>query len=614
MHVIDSVGDLENKMKIIFILILAFVLILPVYIVHAENSYEYTEAKLEWSKHNFGIINGTGTAKIILTDFDAPNLPNYIDTVTVFVYSDSFPEGIDLTLYETEKNSGVFERTFSLSDTRSAPSILYTVEGDTATVEYFDDTLPLDHKFSEINLKETTLIGLLGYPIERVPATNARITDLDNVSVESPLVGEHVLLLSDIVNQQDHEQKFIWLAQVVDAQRKTVSLAWIDGTLNPESNFSPSVSWIPEHEGNYVVTMFVWQSIDNPTALSPPVELEFTVLTERPVPMPEKEIIITIGDPVNKKGLLPIITIEKTSNVESLDSVIDWNFLPLNHGEWGALGDRLSWDTLPSQSRLHNVTGISNGELVQLHPYIGRNDILRIYDATCQGEKIQILSADPVSVLIPENFSSVSVTDSEAGLLPVKGLYTLQFASFFDQEIVLPDNAVVLSSEEKRCAVNHDEYSSGKYSNIVFKLESFPDDFDFKYSFGVDEKNSYDSKTELYVTDMVCDDPIITPVPLTDTEKTLIWDSLLENNFFQMSDFTNNCDASGNCILMEPESKITLFATADGIKKSVSYRESYIGKNGEPYSRFNNIINSLNEIFQDKEELDFLPKPKCAYM
>ena len=288
-------------MKIILLLLL---LVPFASLIYAENSPDYTEAKLEWSKHNFGIINGTGTAKIILTDFDAPNLPNYIDTVTVFVYSDSFPEGIDLELYETEKNSGIFERTFSLSDTRSAPSILYAVEGDTAIVTYFDDTLPSDHVFSEIYLNETTLIGLLGYPLERVPATNARIDDLNDNPVVSPYVGEQVVLLSDIVNQQDHTQKFIWLAQVVDDQRKTVSLAWIDGTLNPESHFSPSVSWIPERVGDYTVTMFVWQSIDNPTALSPPVELEFSVIQESPshggppIPFYDSELMLSFDSSI----------------------------------------------------------------------------------------------------------------------------------------------------------------------------------------------------------------------------------------------------------------------------------------------------------------------------
>ncbi|EIJ65771.1 hypothetical protein BD31_I0804 [Candidatus Nitrosopumilus salaria BD31] len=261
-------------MKTITLLI---ILLIPLALVFAENSPEYTEAKLEWSKFNYGLINGTGTAKIVLTDFDAPNIPNYIDTVTVFVYSDSFPEGINLTLYETEKNSGIFERTFSLSDTRSAPGVLYVREGDTAIVTYADDTLPFDHVFSEIYLMETTLIGTTGPPLERVPTSNARIIGLDGDSVTHPVVGEQILLMSDIASQQDTPQEFIWIAQTIDSQNKVQFLSWINGTINPRSSFSPSTSWIPQATGEYRTVFFVWESIDNPTALSPPVEIEYTV-------------------------------------------------------------------------------------------------------------------------------------------------------------------------------------------------------------------------------------------------------------------------------------------------------------------------------------------------
>ncbi len=266
-------------MKIILVFI-SLMLIPFAILSYAENSPEYTEAKLEWSQHNFGIVNGTGTAKIILTDFDVPNIPTYIDTVTVFVYSDSFPEGIHLKLYETENNSGIFERTFSLSETRSAPSVLYVREGDTGIVTYTDDTLPTNHEFSEIQLMETTLIGLLGYPIERVPTSNPRIVGLDSDFVNFPVIGEQILLTSDIANQQDNSQKFIWIAQTVDSENKVQSLSWINGTINPHSSFSPSTSWIPQSAGEYRTTFFVWESIDNPTALSPPVELEYVVVSE----------------------------------------------------------------------------------------------------------------------------------------------------------------------------------------------------------------------------------------------------------------------------------------------------------------------------------------------
>jgi hypothetical protein len=247
-----------------------------------DNQDQYTEAKLEWSQYNYKIENGTGTAKIIVTDHDMNKISNYIDTVEVFVYSDSFPEGITITLYETLKDSGVFERTFTLSENRSAPSVLYVREGDTAISTYTDSTLPSDHVFSEVHLLETTLIGSKGPPLERVPASNARLTYIDRNPIESPIIDRQILLTSDIANQQDHEQKFVWIAQVTDENKTVVSLSWIDGTLNPETSFSPSTSWIPQREGKYSVVFFVWESLTNPSALSPPIELEFTVIGETP--------------------------------------------------------------------------------------------------------------------------------------------------------------------------------------------------------------------------------------------------------------------------------------------------------------------------------------------
>lgn len=57
----------SKKMKIVLFLLLLVPFVIEIY---AENSYEYTKAKLEWGQHNFGIINGTRTAKIMLIDFD----------------------------------------------------------------------------------------------------------------------------------------------------------------------------------------------------------------------------------------------------------------------------------------------------------------------------------------------------------------------------------------------------------------------------------------------------------------------------------------------------------------------------------------------------------------
>ena len=302
------------------------------------------ETILTWSQASYRITNGTGTATIIINDNDKNEIPFFAEKVKVFVYSDSFPEGITIELYETEKDSGKFERTFSFSDSRSASNILLAREGDTAIAVYADETLPSDYLYQTINFTATTLIGSTGPPLERASVSSPRIYDLDHNTIINPVVDQQILLASDIANDQNHNQNFVWIAQVTDKDKKTQALSWINGTLDAQSSFSPTTSWIPTIAGDYRVVFFVWESIANPTALSPPIELDFTVAKEKPEPKkPEKEITITIGDPINKNGLLPIITTETTTNTESLDSVTDWHFLPLNHGEWGPSGnDRLS--------------------------------------------------------------------------------------------------------------------------------------------------------------------------------------------------------------------------------------------------------------------------------
>lgn len=281
-------------MKTIFLISVLLVILFTIPLtIFAENSQEYTKAELEWSHANYKVTNGTGTAKIILSDPDAQNIPSYIDTVKVFVFSDSSREGITLRLYETEKDTGVFERTFTFSDKRSAPNVLYASEGDTATARYVDDTLPSDSEFDSVEMTATTLLGRTGSPMERAPITNARIVDLSGNSSSTIVLGEQIQIFSDIANNQNREQKFTWFTQIADSNREIVSLGWIDGILYNNTSFSPSLSWIPEQEGQYTATMFVWESIDNPSALSPPIKIKVTVVKEKPEP---KRIHVGIND------------------------------------------------------------------------------------------------------------------------------------------------------------------------------------------------------------------------------------------------------------------------------------------------------------------------------
>ena len=90
-------------------------------------------------------------------------------------------------------------------------------------------------------------------------------------------VDKQVQIVADVTNSQDRIQPFAYLVQIQDKDDVTVSLAWLTGSLSPKQVLSPSLSWMPENPGTYDVSIFVWESIDNPEALSAPLELQLKV-------------------------------------------------------------------------------------------------------------------------------------------------------------------------------------------------------------------------------------------------------------------------------------------------------------------------------------------------
>jgi hypothetical protein len=253
-------------------------------------SYEFSEdetvvgsALIRW---NIGEVSwleasypasGTGVVRVIDPDMNLN--PEAVDNFNVDVWSDSDAGGIDLTVTETNEATGIFEGTvfFTTTDDSSGHR-LRVAEGDTVTAQYKDNTLPDPYtRADELDISGTAFIGTVVPPLERAPASNARVVDafgntLDNVSVD-----QQVQITADLTNGQDREQPFAYLVQIQDENGVTVSLAWITGSLSAGQSFSPALSWIPSTSGTYTATVFVWESVDNPTALSPPVSVDITV-------------------------------------------------------------------------------------------------------------------------------------------------------------------------------------------------------------------------------------------------------------------------------------------------------------------------------------------------
>ena len=122
-------------------------------------------------------------------------------------------------------------------------------------------------------------------PLEGVSAFNLRAVDLSGNAVDSTdddgaviiPAGQQVQVTADLSYAQDANQDFVYLVQIQDSGGVTVSLSSLAGSLSGGQSLSPLTSWLPANLGTYTVTAFVWESLENPVALSLPITMNVSV-------------------------------------------------------------------------------------------------------------------------------------------------------------------------------------------------------------------------------------------------------------------------------------------------------------------------------------------------
>lgn len=95
--------------------------------------------------------------------------------------------------------------------------------------------------------------------------------------IKTHFVDEQIMIMADISNNQDTQQNFAYITQVKNDDDIVISLSWLTGSLSPRQSFSPAQSWIPAESGVYYIQVFVWESVDHPEALSPPLSMTVNV-------------------------------------------------------------------------------------------------------------------------------------------------------------------------------------------------------------------------------------------------------------------------------------------------------------------------------------------------
>ncbi len=232
--------------------------------------------EVQWLEASYA-ATGSGVVRIIDPDMNIN--PDAVDSLDVVAYSETFIGGIELTVTETQEASGIFEGTVEFDpESASDGHRLQVTEGDIVTAAYEDETLPKPDNGDTLEITATTLIGSIVPPLERAPASNPAIVDAFGNSLASVSVDQQVQITADLTSGQDRDQDFAYLVQIQNEDGVTVELSWIAGTLGGGATFSASQSWTPDATGSYTATIFVWESVSNPTALSPQLSITIDVV------------------------------------------------------------------------------------------------------------------------------------------------------------------------------------------------------------------------------------------------------------------------------------------------------------------------------------------------
>jgi len=109
------------------------------------------------------------------------------------------------------------------------------------------------------------------------PVTISRPELVTPASSRDIRVGDKVEIASEVKNNEERDQRIVYIVQVKGDTGITILLTWLTRTLGAKETVRLSVTWMPELEGEYTLGTFVWDDIMSPTPLSPSQSVSLTV-------------------------------------------------------------------------------------------------------------------------------------------------------------------------------------------------------------------------------------------------------------------------------------------------------------------------------------------------
>ncbi|MFQ5498014.1 MAG: hypothetical protein ACE5DU_09040 [Nitrosopumilus sp.] len=220
-------------------------------------------------QHEIFLSDDIVTIRVV--DLDMNLNPEAIDQIPIQVYSDSDVAGINVDGIEISDDSGMFIATVSLTpSSTSSGNRLYSISGDNIHAKYDDHTLPKPYSTNDdLEIKTSALIDSSIPPIERLNNTSIIFSDGLGNPLQSVSSVNQIQIVGNVINPNDFKQKFVYLFQVKNSENIVELVSWVQGEINSMQSLDVSQSWTPKKSGAHTVETFVWDSLVDPTVLSP---------------------------------------------------------------------------------------------------------------------------------------------------------------------------------------------------------------------------------------------------------------------------------------------------------------------------------------------------------
>jgi hypothetical protein len=110
-----------------------------------------------------------------------------------------------------------------------------------------------------------------------IAMTQPIMVDTSGQKITSFHAGQQIGVESTLTNNGQSEQKFAYMVQILGSNGETEYFESTSASMLPNQAFTTSQVWIPKNTGQYIVEVFVWNSLSSAIPLTNVSQIPITV-------------------------------------------------------------------------------------------------------------------------------------------------------------------------------------------------------------------------------------------------------------------------------------------------------------------------------------------------